>query len=258
MRTETRVLSGRYRLGEELGQGGCATVYAAVDEQLAREVAVKVWHRAEPADEVALATRLRHPGLVVVHDAHLSPELSYLVMERVRGCSLSAALRDGPLPADRAVRVVEQLARALSHVHGDDVVHGDVKPANVLLGPGDEVTLTDFGVAVPSRSRSSTEVRGTAAYLSPEQVRGLPLTPATDVYALGLVLLECLTGRRAFDGSPEESAIARLIAPPHVPSHLRPDLAALVRCTTDPDPDQRPSALEVALRLLPCPTGLAS
>lgn len=251
MRTEPRVLSGRYRLGEQLGQGGCATVYAAVDEQLARDVAVKVWEgpSTEPVDEVRLTARLRHPGVVVVHDAHVSAELSYLVMERVRGCSLADALRDGPLPTDRAVRIVEQLARTLSHVHGDDVVHGDVKPANVMLGPGDDVTLTDFGVAVPSRTCNRSEARGTPSYLSPEQVRGLPVTAATDVYALGLVLLECLTGRRAFEGTPEEAAVARLLAPPQVPSRLPADLAALVRATTDPDPDARPAARDVADQL---------
>jgi serine/threonine protein kinase len=246
-----RVLAGRYRLGEPLGQGGHATVYAAVDEHLQRDVAVKVWDRPceDPAREARIAARVQHPGVVVVHDAHPGGDLSYLVMERISGCSLSEALRDGPLPESRCVHLVVQLCRTLSLVHADGVVHGDVKPGNVLLGPGDRVTLTDFGVASPTRTRNRSEARGTPPYLSPEQVRGRPVTPATDVYATGLLLLECLTGTRAFTGSPEAAAVARLHGGPLVPSWVARDLAALVREMTALDPDDRPSAADVARRL---------
>jgi len=246
-----RVLDGRYRLGEPLGHGGYATVYAAVDEHLQRDVAVKLWDVPcdDPAREARIAARVQHPGVVVVHDARAGDELSYLVMERVSGCSLAEALREGPLPEGRCVHVVAQLCRTLALVHTDGVVHGDVKPGNVLLGPGDRVTLTDFGVASPTRTRHRTEARGTPPYLSPEQVRGRPLTPATDVYATGLLLLECLTGTRAFTGAPEAAAVARLQGGPLVPSWVARDLAALVREMTALEPADRPSAADVAHRL---------
>jgi serine/threonine protein kinase len=246
-----RVLAGRYRLGEPLGHGGHATVYAAVDEHLQRDVAVKLWDRPcdDPAREARIAARVQHPGVVVVHDAHAGGDQSYLVMERISGCSLAEALRDGPLPESRCVHVVAQLCRTLSLVHADGVVHGDVKPGNVLLGPGDRVTLTDFGVASPTRTRHRSEARGTPPYLSPEQVRGRALTPATDVYAAGLLLLECLTGTRAFTGTPEAAAVARLHGGPLVPSWVARDLASLVREMTALDPSDRPSAREVARRL---------
>jgi serine/threonine protein kinase len=170
-------------------------------------------------------------------------------MERVSGMSLDVELSMGPLPADRAAPIVAQLARTLSLVHGDGVVHGDVKPGNVLLGPGDQVTLTDFGVASPTRTRHRDVAHGTPPYLSPEQVRGRRVTPATDVYALGLVLLECLTGVRAFPGTPEVSAMARLEGGPLVPRSVPSNLAALVRDMTALDPVRRPTADQVAARL---------
>ena len=226
-------------------------MYAAVDERLQRDVAVKLWDVPcdEPAREARITARVQHPGVVVVHDAHADSDLSYLVMERVSGCSLADALRDGPLPEGRAVAIAAQLSRTLAMVHADGVVHGDVKPGNVLLGPGDRVTLTDFGVASPTRTRYRSEARGTPPYLSPEQVRGRPITPATDVYATGLLLLECLTGTRAFPGRPEAAALARLQGGPLVPSWVARDLAALVRDMTALDPAQRPEAAMVAARL---------
>lgn len=242
-----RVLAGRYRLTELIGQGGCASVYAAQDERLDREVAVKVW--AEPDEVTAegrLTARLRHPGVVTVHDAATDGEHAFLVMERVHGRSLAEELRDGPLAPERAVRLSAQLARTLACVHADSVVHGDVKPANVLVGPGDAVTLTDFGTASPARTRHRDLAHGTPPYLSPEQVRGRPLTPATDVYAAGLVLLESLTGVRAFPGPPESAARARLEGGPLVPGYVARDLAALVRRMTALDPGERPSAAQVA------------
>jgi serine/threonine protein kinase len=124
-----------------------------------------------------------------------------------------------------------------------------VKPANVLVGPGDVVTLTDFGTASPSRTRHRDLAHGTPPYLSPEQVRGRPLTPATDVYAAGLVLFECLTGVRAFPGPPESAARARLEGGPIVPTYVASDLAALVRRMTALDPAERPSAEQVAEEL---------
>ncbi|HUR14924.1 MAG TPA: serine/threonine-protein kinase [Mycobacteriales bacterium] len=245
-----RVLAGRYRLTELIGQGGCASVYAARDERLDQEVAVKAW--ADPdavTEEGRLTAGLRHPGVITVHGAVTDGELAFLVMERVHGRSLAQELRDGPLAPDRAVRLCAQLARTLACVHGDGVVHGDVKPANVLVGLGDVVTLTDFGTASPDGARHRDLAHGTVPYLSPEQVRGDALTAATDVYAAGLLLLECLTGRRAFPGPVEAAARARLEAGPLVPTYVARDLAALVRRMTALDPTERPSAEQVAEEL---------
>jgi serine/threonine protein kinase len=244
------VLAGRYRLGDPLGRGGAATVYDAHDDALDRDVAVKVWHDpAEGAAEARLTARLHHPGVVVVHDVHTDGDLPFLVMERVDGVSLDTELGLGPLTPRRAREVVAQLARTLSLVHDDGIVHGDVKPGNVLLGPGDRVTLTDFGVAGPTRTVRQDVALGTPHYLSPEQVRGRPVTPATDVYALGLVLLECLTATRAYPGPPASAAAARLHRAPTVPSYVPVDLAALIREMTDLDPVRRPSAAAVAARV---------
>lgn len=244
------VLAGRYRLGEPLGRGGCATVYAAKDTQLDRDVAVKVWHTPSDAlGESRLTARMHHPGVVVVHDSGSDGHVSFLVMELVAGVSLDTELGFGPLSERRARDVVSQLARTLSLVHGDGVVHGDIKPGNVLLGPRDRVTLTDFGVAGTTRTRHRDVVLGTPQYLSPEQVRGRPVTPATDVYALGLVLLECLTATRAFAGTPESAAVARLRGGPVVPATVPRDLAALVQDMTALEPVRRPTAAQVAARL---------
>ena len=245
-----QLLAGRYRLGHPLGRGGCATVYGAHDEALDRDVALKIWDDpAEGAAESRLTARLHHPGVVVVHDASSDGDLTFLVMERVDGVSLDHELGMGPLTPRRTRDVVGQLARTLSLVHADDVVHGDVKPGNVLLGAGDRVTLTDFGVAGPSRTQHRDVAVGTPHYLSPEQVRGRPITPATDVYALGLVLLECLTAMRAYPGPATSAAVARLHRAPSIPSYVPADLAALVREMTDLDPERRPTAAQVAARL---------
>jgi serine/threonine protein kinase len=245
-----QVLAGRYRLRDPLGRGGCAVVWDAYDTALHRDVAVKVWHDpAEGAAEARLTAKLNHPGVVVVHDVHIDDELPFLVMERVEGVSLDTELGLGPLSPERTRQLVGQLATTLALVHADGIVHGDVKPGNVLLGPGDRVTLADFGVAGPSGPSLGDVAVGTPHYLSPEQVRGRSITPATDIYALGLVLLECLTATRAYPGPAAGSAAARLHRAPSVPSWVPADLAALVREMTDLDPVRRPTAAGVAARL---------
>src|SRR5690349_18377117 len=161
-----QLLAGRYRLRSPLGRGGCATVYDAYDESLHRDVAVKVWDDpAEGLAESRLTARLHHPGVVVVHDAQTDGDLPFLVMERVDGVSLATELGLGPLTPSRTRQVVGQLARTLSLVHADGVVHGDVKPGNVLLGPGDRVTLADFGVAGPTSTQHRDVALGTPHYL---------------------------------------------------------------------------------------------
>jgi serine/threonine-protein kinase len=246
--TTGTVLVGRYHLGEPLGSGGSGTVWAAHDERLDRDVAVKVWSgpaqvAGTPDDETHVLATLSHPGVVVVHDAGVQEGVAFLVMERVEGPSLAELLRTGPLDPERAAGLLAQLARTLDHLHAQGLVHGDVKPANVLVPPDDHVKLADFGGV---RRTGEKADRGTPGWLSPEVASGAPLTPAGDVWALGTLLRACLDGL------------------PDVPD----DLAAVVAECTDSDPVRRPSAAAVAVRLevrggghtmvLPLPPGTPS
>lgn len=254
-------LADRYRLGAALGRGGVADVYRARDVVLERDVAVKVLRdhveEREHSRFVAEARtlgRLSHEGIVTVLDVGVSDDgRPYLVMELVEGTTLAAALRDGPLPAERVADVGVRLAGALAYAHAQGVVHRDVKPGNVLLGADGATKLADFGIArlvgdTVGHTRTGTTV-GTPAYVSPEQARGERVGPASDVYSLGLVLLEALTGERAFTGTPIESALARLHRPPAIPEDLPPGWRDLVAAMTATDPLDRPTAAEVGARM---------
>ena len=252
-------LEGRYRLGDVLGRGGVADVYRARDLVLDRDVAVKMLResvddtdRARFVGEAQLLAGLSHPSIVTVLDVGVSEGHPFLVMELVEGPTLAAALRDGPLPPDQVVQIGAALASAIAHAHEQGAVHRDVKPANVLLGPGG-AKLADFGIArlvgdTVHHTRTGTTI-GTPAYLSPEQVGGSAVGPPTDVYSLGLVLLEALTGERAFPGSPTESAVARLHRPPEIPNDLSSGWRAILVAMTARDPSGRPPAGEVGARM---------
>lgn len=258
-----RVFGGRYRVTGTLGHGGMASVYRAVDEQLGREVAVKVFRmgsvdhgeRARAEAEIQVLAGLRSPSLVTLYDAALDDADgdSYLVMELVPGSDLATRLGEGPLDRATTARVGAQIADGLAAVHAQGIVHRDVKPANVLLeSDGSHVKLADFGIALlrdAARVTGTGAVMGTAAYLAPEQVTAQAISGKSDVYALGLVLLEALTGTRPFPGSAIESATARLMRSPEIDPHLPTAWRTLLHVMTATDPAERPTAAEAAERL---------
>ena len=266
-------LGQRYRTTDLIGSGGAASVHRAMDENLGREVAVKVFrptvqedddYRRQHTETLLLAT-LNHPGLVTLLDAGLHHEedgqvLNYLVMELVDGPDLRRTLKSGPLPAVSVASLGADLADALAYVHSKGVIHRDVKPANILLFPQEHDSrlypkLTDFGIARLVEATVATAhgaTIGTANYLSPEQAQGGTVAPSTDIYSLGLVLLESLTGEKAFPGPIVEAAVARLLRDPEIPESLGTDWVELLRAMTNRLPDARPGAQEAAsvLRVL--------
>lgn len=260
----------RYDFSEHLGSGGMADVYRARDTELGRDVAVKVFRDDEGtvADaqrrerEIHLLSTMAHPGLVGVHDAgtlvHDGHPRRYVVMELVEGRSLAHRLTRGPMKPRQVADLGAQLADALSYVHARSVVHRDLKPENVLLSeePAFGYTLlaklADFGVAQfvdGSRLTSDGAIMGTAAYISPEQARGDEIGTPSDVYSLGLVLLEAMRGEREYAGTPIEAALARLHRPPAIPEDLSPEWRDLLAAMTDDDPARRPTAHDVAATL---------
>jgi eukaryotic-like serine/threonine-protein kinase len=262
------LLQGRYRIREVVGRGGLATVYRADDESLGRTVALKVISASASAltdsrrhdDEVRLIASFHHPGLVTLFDVTTLDDsaTTVLVMQFIDGVTLASRISTGPVSSDEVAAIGADIASALALVHGGKVMHRDVKPANILL-PGDATAsngqtavLADFGIArlVDDAGITGTGlIVGTASYLSPEQAQGSVLTPATDIYSLGLVLLEALTGEKAFPGSAVESVAARLSVDPLVPDSIDPDLVTLLRSMVDRDPKARPKASIVDSRL---------
>jgi len=249
------VLDSRYRLGPVIGRGGGADVYRAEDLETDRPVAVKVLRAVTPTDlhrfeqEGETLQRLDHPAIVRMCGGGEQDGVPYLVLDLIDGEPLSMALLRGPLDEDEVIRIGEVLADALTHAHELGIIHRDVKPGNVLFDQDGGVHLTDFGIARLTDVTAITAtglVIGTAGYLAPEQVRGEGASPASDIYALGLVLIEALTGERVYVGSPSEAALARLQRPPEIPVTTKPSIGALLRSMTADDPVTRPSAAAVA------------
>lgn len=257
------LLDGRYRLDGCVGRGGTAMVYRAHDILLRRTVAIKLLRADDEMpleservhSETALLASLSHPSLVALYDAKLDlPHPRYLVMEFIDGPTLATHLTQGPLSRREAAAIGRDLADALRVVHQRDIVHRDVKPSNVLLARADgdagwNAKLTDFGIAFhPDEARRTSPgiAIGTAAYMAPEQVRADPITPAADIYSLGLVLLESLTGEPAFPHTRDvQTALARLVSEPSIPEQLGTEWVHLLRRMTHSEPDQRPTAAEV-------------
>jgi serine/threonine-protein kinase len=251
------VLGGRYRLVELLGQGGMATIYRARDGQLERDVAVKLLRPEYGADpdffarfrhEAQAAASLNHPGVVAVYDYGTDPAGPYIVMELVDGEDLASIIRrSGALPPRQAARIVAQVARAIDVAHDRGVVHRDIKPGNILVTRDGRVKVTDFGIARALAESALTlpgTTLGSVHYVSPEQARGELASPPSDIYSLGIVLFELLTGHRPFEGdSAAAIATARLTGPVPNPSAIRsgipPTLQSITRKALAPKPEDR-------------------
>ena len=251
----------RYTMDSRIATGGMGEVWKATDTVLGREVAVKVL-KPEYADDPTFRSRfqaearhaaaLHHPNIASVFDFGELEATDgsgvprpYLVMELVPGQPLSTLLRDGePMPPDTATDLVAQATDAVAAAHALGIVHRDLKPGNLLVTPDGTVKITDFGIARAAGGSALTQtgqVIGTPAYISPEQAEGKPATPASDVYALGVVLYECLAGRRPFVGdTPVSTALAHLREePPPLPDSVPEHLRHVVATALAKDPDHR-------------------
>ena len=267
----TRVLVDRYELGQVLGQGGMARVHQGLDRQLGRRVAIKVL--APPFDrdgefverfrrEARAAAGLSHPNIVAVFDSGSDDGTHFIVTELVEGETLADRLRrDGPMPPADAVAVALDVARALAAAHARGLIHRDIKPGNVMLLPDGGVKVVDFGIARAAGSDTLTHtgvVLGSTAYLSPEQAGGQPVDERADLYSLGCVLYEMLTGRVPFSADTPIATMYRHVnedAPP--PSTIAPvqsELEDVVLQCLEKDPKRRfASAVELEAALLAVP-----
>ncbi|MFL5885290.1 MAG: serine/threonine-protein kinase, partial [Thermoleophilaceae bacterium] len=256
--TTGTLLAGRYRVLRRLGTGGMASVFLAEDERLGRKVAVKRLHsETESADDTArrfvreakLGASLNHPCIVSVYDTVTDDEGVLLVMEFVEGETLRDAIARGPLPAERALRVLRSIASALDDAHEHGVVHRDVKPANILIGHDGQAKLADLGIASAmernSRITRTGTVLGTAAYIAPERLDGGVGGPPSDVYALAAVAYEALSGHKAVEGSTPVEVARRVISgpPPDLTQHwpdAPPEAVAALQRGMAREPRDRP------------------
>lgn len=252
---------GSFLIHELLGRGATATVYRGTDLAAQRPVAVKVAegpddrHSRRIHDEARILSGLNHPAIVAfvgeghVPDGHPWAGRPFLVEEFAFGGSLAERIHGGPGDPQEVAGWAAAALSGLSHVHAQGFVHQDIKPANILLSSlrRSPVRIADFGIAAPAGNALEPGFSsGTAHYMSPQQASGGPAEPATDVYALGLVLLECLTATKAFPGTPVESLVARTLRGPVIPRELGPRWASLLAAMTAMEAADRPLAAEAS------------
>jgi eukaryotic-like serine/threonine-protein kinase len=258
------IARGRYRVERVLGDGGMAKVLLAHDVELGREVAVKLLDerlaadesfRARFAREARVAAGLSHPNIVTVFDVGEADGCPFIVMELVMGRTLEERLRrEGTLSANDVLAVARQVCAGLEHAHASGLVHRDLKPGNLIEREDGTVKIADFGIARAVEGTELTEtgtIVGTAAYLAPEQAEAGVVTPATDLFALGVVLYELLTGRQPWKvDSLAALAGRRQAPPPELPADTPPGLRTAIERCLRPDPENRPSSAAEVARLL--------
>jgi eukaryotic-like serine/threonine-protein kinase len=264
-------VAGRYQIGDLLGRGGMGEVYDAVDVRLDRPVALKRL-RDDMADdpsmrrrvetEARLAAKLSHPHVVTVFDSGLDGHHPFIVMERLDGRTLRDELARGPMGADRAREMAVQVLDALAAAHAIGLIHRDVKPGNILVGPGDTWKVADFGIAISTDSDHTItrtgQVLGSPSYLAPERLEGHAATARSDLYSLGVVLYEAVSGTRPFgEGNPWALAV-RIRDGLHEPVRVAapgidPSLAATIERAMSPDPARRFASAEDMARALRSP-----
>lgn len=250
------LFDGRYRIVSKLGAGGMANVYLAEDQELDRRVAIKILNDRHANDEQFVerfrreaknAAGLSHPNIVSIYDRGEAEETYYIAMEHLQGRNLKQLIASrGPAPPNVAIEVTRQVLAALSHAHKNGVVHRDIKPHNIMVDDDRRVKVTDFGIARAGTSQMTEagSIVGTAAYLSPEQARGSAVDHRSDLYSVGVVLYELLTGKVPFTGeSPVEIAMKHLGETPPAPSELNDkvpnELDLVVMRALAKDPDRR-------------------
>ena len=258
-----RVLGDRYVLEEKIGSGGMAEVYLARDKLLDRQVAVKILHESYRSDaefierfhrEAKAAARLSHPNIVSIYDVGVEEEDHYIVMEYVQGNSLKDKLREeGTLSISDAVKIAKDIASGLNHAHTNNLVHCDIKPHNILLTSDGHAKIADFGIAraiTESTMTYSGSVIGSVHYFSPEQAQGGTITPKSDVYSLGVVMYEMLTGKLPFTGDNAVAVAMKHIEEEPVPpgalrSQIPPMFEAITIRAMSKAPENRPSAFDL-------------
>ncbi|HTT58691.1 MAG TPA: serine/threonine-protein kinase [Acidimicrobiales bacterium] len=256
-------LGERFQIVRLLGRGGMSDVYEALDVQRGHRVAIKLLRSSDPefvrrlAQEARALAGFQHPGLVRLFEAGLAADQAYLIMEFVEGTTLAESLRErSRLSPEETASLGVALGEALAYVHERGVVHRDVKPSNILMSPGGVAKLSDFGVAQVHDAATLTvagSMLGTVSYMAPEQLEDAQVGTSADVWSLGIVLLECLIGRRVYEGSPSEIVARRLRDPIPLPADLPVPWKILFGGMLDHRPDQRLSASEVAALLATSP-----
>ncbi len=259
---------GRYEILEVIGVGANSRVARAFDPLIARIVAIKLFPkelaqgeaRQRFVQEARVVGQISHPAVIALHDMGVDEpsQTPYLVMEFIQGQSLEKILEKGSVPFPRACAYAAEVASALAVAHRKGVIHGDVKPANILITDDDRVKLTDFGMArVASRDSKETPLLGSPAYWCPEQILGKPQDARSDVFSLGVVLYEMVTGHRPFDADSLQGICARVLSStPLPPSHANPSVPAtfndLIASCLAKEPSQRCASAEaLAERLHP-------
>jgi serine/threonine-protein kinase len=270
---------GRYEILGELGKGAMGVVYRAIDPMLGRPVAIKTVIMSDDPQEMAeyearfyqeakAAGGLNHPNIVTIHDIGKSGNLAYMAMELLEGPELRAVMKPGvPLAPARAIEIAAQVAEGLAYAHQHGVVHRDVKPANIMILHNDVAKITDFGIARMRQSEVRTQtgvVLGSPRYMSPEQVAGKRAEPRSDIFSLGVILYEMLTGKPAFTGEDVTSVMYQILnVVPPAPSLVNPAVPAVLdfivaKALAKTAEERYPEAAELARDLRGCAKQVAS